>query len=250
MAIVRAEHDLASDSYLRQIGRAFRGRGLATAVYPLGPAAGELELADLLAELGANPAVHGILVQLPLPATLTFQQATEHLPRNKDVDGAHPANAGELAQGRSALAPSAPQAGLEILRAAGIALAGQTAVVVGRSPIVGRPMAQLLLRQDATVVICHSRTPSLTHFTGQADVLIAAAGRSGLISAAGVKPGATVVDFGINTVDGRIVGDVDFESTRQVAGAITPVPGGTGPVTTAVLARNLMDNAERSAGDR
>ena len=192
----------------------------------------------------ADDTVHGILVQLPLPP-LTFDVVSRHLTA-KDVEGVSAAQAGLLAQGRPQVVPSTPLAGLEILRAAGTLLAGRTAVVVGRSPIVGRPMAQLLLQQDCTVTVCHSRTPDLGHFTRQADVLVAAVGRPALISAEIVKPGSTVIDFGINDVDGRLVGDVDFEAAQRVAGAITPVPGGTGPVTTALLARNLLDLAERS----
>lgn len=250
LAIIRAEQDPAADSYLRQIRRAFGGRGLTTSTRPLGDDTDERELAELLAELASDESIHGILVQLPLPGSLTFETVARHLPPEKDVDGAHPVHAGILAQGRPGLAPSAPRAGLEMLRAARVPLAGKTAVVVGRSPIVGRPMAQLLLQEDATVVICHSRTPDLAAFTRQADVLVAAAGRPGLIDASGVKPGVVVVDFGINLVEGRLVGDVDFDSVSAVAGAITPVPGGTGPVTTAVLARNVLDNAERLSGIR
>jgi methylenetetrahydrofolate dehydrogenase (NADP+)/methenyltetrahydrofolate cyclohydrolase len=158
-------------------------------------------------------------------------------------------NAGSLAQGRTGgVVPSTPLAGLEILKAGEIPLAGRIAVVVGRSAIVGRPMALLLLQEHATVTICHSRTPNLSEVTRRADVLVAATGRAGLIDGSMVKPGATIVDFGINVVDGAIVGDVDGSSTVEVAGALTPVPGGTGPVTTAVLARNLLDLAERTLG--
>ena len=185
---------------------------------------------------------------MPLPAPLSFEVVVEHLPIAKDVEGLSPASAAALAQGRGGVVPSTPLAGLEILRRAGIPVAGRIAVVVGRSAIVGRPLALLLLVEDATVVVCHSRTPDLGAVTRQGDLLLVAAGRTNLISESHVKPGATVIDFGINAADGRLVGDVDFEAVKDVAGAITPVPGGTGPVTTAVLGRTLIDLAERGAG--
>lgn len=201
-----------------------------------------------MARLAEDTATHGILVQLPLPPPLAFEVVAGRIPVEKDVDGIHPLSAGALAQNRPGFVPSAPLAGLEILRSADIPMAGRVAVVVGRSSVVGRPMTQLMLREDATVVTCHSRTPDLGAWTRQADILLVGAGRAGLISATDVEPGATVIDFGINTVGDRIVGDVDFESVRAVAGAITPVPGGTGPVTTAVLARKLVEAAERTIG--
>jgi len=244
LAVVSVGEDPASAAYLRQIERGFAGHRLAARIEGLPAGAGEPELSNLLGRLGADRSIQGILVQLPLPEPLTFEAVTRHVPFEKDVEGLHPLNAGALAQNRPAVVPSTPLAGLEILRAARIALAGKTAVVVGRSTIVGRPLAQLLLQEHATVVICHTRTPDLGSFGRLADVLAVAAGRAGLISGSQVKPGATVVDFGISVVDGRLVGDVDFESVSAVAGAITPVPGGTGPVTTAVLARNLVGVAE------
>ena len=247
---MRVGEDPASESYLRQIIQAVAKHGLAAAVHPLPAGVAEPELARLLAALGSDRAVDGILVHLPLPPPLTSEAVARHLPADKDVDGVHPLNAGALAQGRPAPVPSAPVAGLEIVRDAGTPLAGRTAVVVGRGPVVGRPLAQLLLQADATVVICHSRTPDLASFTRQADVLLAAAGRPRLIGATHVRPGATVIDFGINAVDDRLVGDVDFDAVLGVAGAITPVPNGTGPVTTAVLARSLLDHAERGPATR
>ena len=245
LAIVCAGDDPASAAYLRQIERTFAARALATRVVQLGDRPDEQSLAARIAELVADRMVHGILVQLPLPLPLTFEVVSRCLVA-KDVEGISAPQAGLLAQGRPATVPSTPLAGLEILRAAGTPLAGRTAVVVGRSAIVGRPMAQLLLQHDCTVIVCHSRTPNLGHFTRQADILVAAVGQPALVSAAMVKPGATVIDFGINEVDGQLVGDVDFEAAQTRASAITPVPGGTGPVTTAVLARNLLDLAERS----
>ncbi len=181
----------------------------------------------------------------PLPAPLQLDRAIEHLPPAKDVEGIHPWNAGALAQGRRGIVPSTPLAGMEILAANGVRLQGASAVVVGRSPIVGRPLLHLLLLEHATVTVCHTRTADLGAVTRQADVLLVAAGRANLVDGTMVKPGAVVIDFGINVIDDKLVGDADFESVSAVAGAITPVPGGVGPVTTSVLARNLVELAER-----
>ena len=211
------------------------------------PELGADGLGDILARVARDATVQGILVPQPLAPPFTLDQVFDVLPAHKDVEGIHPLNAGALAQNRPAVVPSTPLAGIELLRAAGVRLAGTTAVVVGRSPIVGRPLALLLLAADATVVVCHSKTVDLGSVTRQADVLCVAAGRAGLVRGDMVKPGAVVIDFGINVVGDRLVGDVAFDEAADVAGAITPVPGGTGPVTTAVLARNLLDLAERGA---
>ena len=209
------------------------------------PGQGADGLRALLTQLARDSSVHGILVPQPLSPPFTLEQVFEALPATKDVEGIHPLNAGALAQNRPAVVPSTPLAGMELLRSAGIELAGKTAVVVGRSPIVGRPLTLLLLGADATVTVCHSKTDDLGRHTRQADVLCVAAGRAELVRGDMVKPGAIVLDFGINAVGDRLVGDVAFDEVSAVAGAITPVPGGTGPVTTSVLARNLLDLAER-----
>lgn len=241
--MVRVGEDPAALSYLRQITRAFERHGLAVETRALAEGCTQADLAAALAELAAAPLVHGILLQLPLPRGLRAEPLLEALPLAKDVEGLHPFHAGQLALGRATIVPSTPLAGLEVLRAAGYDPAGRLAVVVGRSAVVGRPLASLLLQADATVVICHSRTPDLGALTGQADILCAAAGRPGLIRGEMVKPGAIVLDFGTNEVDGRLVGDIDAASVAERAAAITPVPGGIGPVTTAVLARNLVQLA-------
>jgi methylenetetrahydrofolate dehydrogenase (NADP+)/methenyltetrahydrofolate cyclohydrolase len=246
LAVVRVGDDPASAAYLRQIGRTFESHGLRVSVDTLVEGVAQEGLADALGRLGADDSVHGLLLHQPLPSPLRVELAIACVPVGKDVEGVRPENAGLLAQGRPSIVPSTPLAGLEMLRADGVAIAGRTAVVVGRSPIVGRPMAQLLINGHATVITCHTRTPDLGFFTRLADILVLAAGRAALIDGSMVKPGATVIDFGINDVDGRLVGDADDHSTREVAGAVTPVPGGTGPVTTAVLARNLMELAERT----
>lgn len=241
--MLRVGDDPAALSYLRQITRAFERHGLTVEARALPAGSAQADVGAALAELAATPSVHGILLQLPLPGGLQAEPLIEALPLAKDVEGLHPYHVGRLALGRAAIAPSTPLAGLEILRAAGYSPAGRLAVVVGRSAVVGRPLASLLLQADATVVICHSRTPDLGALTRQADILCAAAGRPGLIRGEMIKPGAIVLDFGTNEVDGRLVGDVDMDAAATRAAAITPVPGGVGPVTTAVLARNLLQLA-------
>jgi methylenetetrahydrofolate dehydrogenase (NADP+)/methenyltetrahydrofolate cyclohydrolase len=245
LAIVEAADDPAASAYLRQIERSFERHGLGT-VRTRPDTVEQDALGLLLDSLAADDSVHGILLTQPLPAPLRLDLAVEHLAVSKDVEGIHPWNAGQLAQGRPTIVPSTPLAGIEILKASDVELSGKSAVVVGRSPIVGRPLIQLLLLEHATVTVCHTRTADLAAVTRQADVLLLAAGRAALVDGTMVKPGATVVDFGINVVGERLVGDADFESVSAVAGAITPVPGGVGPVTTAVLARNLVELAERA----
>lgn len=240
--------DPASVYYARQIARTFERHRLATSAVLLEAHAGLDAVSARLAELAEDAGVHGILLQLPLPPGLEAAALIERLPLDKDVEGLHPYNAGRLALGRPTFIPSTPLAGLEILRRSGIELSGRLAVVVGRSTIVGRPLASLLVQADCTVVTCHTRTRDLPAMTRQADILLAAAGRPAVISASMVKPGAVVIDFGTSEVDGRLVGDVDFEPVAELADAITPVPGGVGPVTTAVLGRNLVAAARaRSA---
>ncbi|HEX9017124.1 MAG TPA: bifunctional 5,10-methylenetetrahydrofolate dehydrogenase/5,10-methenyltetrahydrofolate cyclohydrolase, partial [Chloroflexota bacterium] len=189
-------------------------------------------------------AVHGVIVQMPLPPHLNQDMATSLLSPLKDVDGIHPYNAGMLALGRPSFIPATPFGGLEILKRSGIDLKGKECVIVGRSNIVGKPMFFLLLQEHATVTICHSRTRDLAAVCRRADVLVAAIGKAKMITADYVKPGAVVVDFGINVVDGKIVGDVDFDAVKEIAGAITPVPGGTGPTTNAILLRNTFEAAK------
>lgn len=195
--------------------------------------------------MAADDAIHGILLTQPLPSPLRLDLALRHLPVGKDVEGIHPEHAGLLTQGQRTIVPSTPLAGIEILQAEGVELRGKHAVIVGRSQIVGRPLIQLLLAEHATVSVCHTRTPDLGEITRQADVLLVAAGRANLVTGSMVKPGAIVVDFGINMLGDKMVGDAEAESVAEVAGALTPVPGGVGPVTNAVLARNLVELAER-----
>ncbi|HLH25895.1 MAG TPA: bifunctional 5,10-methylenetetrahydrofolate dehydrogenase/5,10-methenyltetrahydrofolate cyclohydrolase [Chloroflexota bacterium] len=245
LAVVQVGDEAAASAYVRSLVRAHEGAGMACRVTRLPADADPAAVLAAVRRLDADPAVHGILIQAPLPAPLTLAEAAAAMAPTKDVDGSHPLNLGLLAQGRAGIAPCTPEGGIELLRRNRLPIAGQRAVVVGRGPTVGRPLALLLIGLDATVTVCHSRTPDLAAVTRQADLLIAAAGRAGLITAEMVQPGATVLDFGVNEVDGRLVGDVAYDAVAAVAGAITPVPGGTGPVTNAVLLRHVLDAARR-----
>jgi methylenetetrahydrofolate dehydrogenase (NADP+)/methenyltetrahydrofolate cyclohydrolase len=245
LAVVQVGAEPAANAYVRSIVRACEGIGFACTVEQLAADSDPEAVLGTIRRLDAHPEVHGILIQAPLPPPLTLADAAEAMGPAKDVDGAHPLNLGRLAQGRPAIAPCTPAGGIELLRRAEIPIAGQRAVVVGRGPTVGRPLALLLLGLDATVTVCHSRTRDLGAVTREADLLVAATGRPGLIRAAMVKPGAVVLDFGVNEVDGQLVGDVAFDEVSAVAGAITPVPGGTGPMTNAVLLRQVLAAAQR-----
>jgi methylenetetrahydrofolate dehydrogenase (NADP+)/methenyltetrahydrofolate cyclohydrolase len=204
------------------------------------------ELAALLAELNADVRVHGILLQLPLPGHLDDAEMTALIAPEKDVDGLTPVNAGLLMHGREGLVPCTPSGVMELLRHDGTRLEGAHAVVVGRSQLVGKPLAQLLLAANATVTHCHSRTRDLGEECRRADVLVAAAGRRDLITADMVRPGAVVIDVGTNRGEDGLTGDVDFEAVKEVAGAITPVPGGVGPMTRAKLLENTLDASRRA----
>ncbi len=198
-------------------------------------------------ELNADPTIHGILVQLPLPKQISEQRVIAAIAPHKDVDGFHVASAGALMTGSPGFLPCTPYGVMKLLEAAGVSLRGAEAVVIGRSNIVGKPQAMLLLQSDATVTICHSRTRDLASHTRRADVLVAAVGRAKMITADMVKPGATVIDVGMNRDEnGKLCGDVDFDSVVEVAGAITPVPGGVGPMTRAMLLVNTLEAAERA----
>ncbi len=248
IAVVRVGNDPASVRYASQIERAFLGAAMGFRLEALPESTDDADLARVLAALAADPTVNGILLQFPLPPRLSRERAVEAIDPAKDVDGVSPLNAGRLFVGRGHyFAPATPLGGIEILRRSGIQIAGRHAVVVGRSEIVGRPLAMLLLGEHATVTICHSRTPDLAHFTRDASILAVAVGRPGMISGDMVAPGAVVLDFGINVVDGKLVGDVDQAVVSSVAGAITPVPRGTGPMTNAMLLSNTLEAAKRQS---
>jgi methylenetetrahydrofolate dehydrogenase (NADP+)/methenyltetrahydrofolate cyclohydrolase len=209
----------------------------------------QAKLLATIKTLNAEPSVDGILLQLPLPAGLDGQAAILAIDYRKDVDGVHPINAGLLAQGRPGFVPNTPAGGMALLKHYGLAVAGKRAAVVGRSAIVGRPMAALLTAADATVTLCHSRTADLGATLRQCEIVCVAAGRAGLVTAKMIAPGAVVIDFGTNVgADGSLVGDVDFAAVSEIASAITPVPGGTGPVTNVMLMQNLLRAASRDEG--
>jgi methylenetetrahydrofolate dehydrogenase (NADP+)/methenyltetrahydrofolate cyclohydrolase len=240
LAAVQVGEDPASAAYVRSKIRACGEAGLASRhCTPPADVPAERLLA-LIGELNRDPAVHGILVQLPLPAHLDERTVLEAVDPAKDVDGFTYANIGRLVENRPRFVPCTPAGILELLDREGVTIPGRRAVVVGRSEIVGKPAAFLLLHRHATVTLCHSRTADLADETRRADILVAAAGRPGLIRGDMVKPGAAVIDVGINRVEGKLVGDVDFASVAPVAGAITPVPGGVGPMTVAMLLRNTL----------
>lgn len=254
IAVVRAGEDPASVSYANAIQRTCELRKLAFEMHALPEEVGEAELLSRVVRLNEDPGVHGIMIQEPLPKGIRAEVITDALSPAKDIDGVHPANTGRLAQaepvGRSAgvsgfFVPATPAGGLELLKRHGVALNGKLAVIVGRSRIVGKPMAMLLLRENATVILCHSRTADLPAICRQADILCAAVGRAKMITADWVKPGAVVVDFGVNFQNEVMVGDVDFEGVQEVASMITPVPGGTGPMTNVMLLKNLLEAARR-----
>ena len=244
LAIVQMGDDPAATAYVKRIERAFAAAEMVCILHQLPAGTSEADFRDTIVELNQDARVHGVIVQMPLPPHLNQEMVTSRLSPLKDVDGIHPHNAGLLALGRPAFVPATPFGGLELLKRSGIEIKGKEAVIVGRSNIVGKPMFFLLLQEHATVTVCHSRTRNLPEVTRRADILVAAIGKARMITADMVKPGAVVLDFGINVVEGKVVGDVDFEAVKGVAGAITPVPGGTGPTTNAVLLRNTLDAAK------
>ena len=249
LAVVLVGEDPASQIYVRNKTRAGQEVGIAVFDHKLPKDTTEAALITLLQQLSADPKVHGVLVQLPLPAPLSATRILEALDPAKDVDGLLTQNVGLLWLGRPHLVPCTPLGVMRLLKEAGTPLAGAKAVVVGRSNLVGRPIAGLLLAADATVTICHSRTRDLPQQVAAADIVIAALGRPESIRGEWIRPGATVIDVGINRLaDGKIVGDVEFDVARQRAGAITPVPGGVGPLTIAMLLSNTAQAARAQSG--
>ena len=251
LAALEVGSDPAAQSYVRSIRRACDHTKMTFRHVQLEQTTAQAELDEQIHALNVDAEVDGIILYLPLPAHLDAARAVDALDPRKDVDGLHPTNLGLLAQGNSALVPNTPAGGMELLRRYEIPIAGLKAVVVGRSNVVGKPMALLLLQSHATVTICHSRTADLAAEVRQADILAVAAGRAGLVTGEMIKPGAVVLDFGVNyDAGGGMRGDVDFESAAAVAGAITPVPGGTGPVTNMMLLRNTLEAARRHIGTK
>jgi methylenetetrahydrofolate dehydrogenase (NADP+) / methenyltetrahydrofolate cyclohydrolase len=242
LATVLVGDDPASAIYVSSKRKACAEAGIDSFHHELSADTAESELLDLVAELNHDDRVTGILTQLPLPPHVDEEKVIQAIDPLKDVDGFHPTNAGLLFLGRPTLVPATPSGVMELLSEYRVQLVGAGAVVVGRSNIVGKPQALLLLAEHATVTVCHSRTRDLAAVVGGADVVVAAAGRAGMISADMVKPGATVVDVGINRVEGKVVGDV-ADDVREVAGLLSPVPGGVGPMTIAMLLRNTVKAA-------
>jgi methylenetetrahydrofolate dehydrogenase (NADP+)/methenyltetrahydrofolate cyclohydrolase len=241
ISIVNVGDNPSAMAYEKAIIRAASGIEMKAESVHLSDSSTQDDLNRAIDRLNDDPSVHGIILLQPLPPHLDRVAVSDRLDPLKDIDGITTFNAGRIFHDdRDVLAPSTPAGGMALLKHYDIEIAGRHAVVVGRSPVVGKPMSLMLLAANATVSICHSRTPDLAEFTKQADILVSAVGRPGTIQRHMVKPGAVVVDFGVNFVDSRMIGDVDFHSVKQVAGGITPVPGGTGRVTTMVLVRNTM----------
>jgi methylenetetrahydrofolate dehydrogenase (NADP+)/methenyltetrahydrofolate cyclohydrolase len=248
LAVVLVGEDPASAVYVRSKGKATREAGMESLEHRLPDTTTQGELIALVEQLNDDPTVDGILVQLPLPKHLDAQEVLLRISPDKDVDGFHPINAGRLATGVSGFVPCTPLGCVMLLEDRLGDLSGLDAVVIGRSNIVGKPMAALLTARNVTVTLCHSRTRNLPHYLRHADIVVAAIGSSRFVQGDWLKPGATVIDVGMNREDGRLTGDVDFDGAASVAGAITPVPGGVGPMTIAVLLRNTLVAAYRREG--
>lgn len=247
LAVIMAGNNPASEIYVRNKRRACKRAGIESKYVKFEEDVSQAELLDAIDRLNSDKSVHAILVQLPLPKQIDELAVLDAILPEKDADGFHVVNAGRLLTGRECTLPCTPAGCMELLRRSGVPLSGAEAVVVGRSNIVGKPMALLLQQANCTVTMCHSRTKGLAEHVKRADIVVCAAGRRGLITADMIKEGAAVIDVGINrTDDGKVVGDVDFESAEKVAGYITPVPGGVGPMTVAMLMKNAIIAAERS----
>lgn len=248
LAVVVCGRSAPSMVYLERILKACAQVGIEGSfvdVPGVGAADQELELAAAIKGLNDDPKINGIIVQMPLPEGVRLRTVVDAIDPLKDIDGIHPLNAGLLRLGYEGFIPATAHAALEMIHRSGVTVQGSDAVVIGRSPVVGMPLAFMLTREDATVTACHSKTRDLADKVRSADIVVVAAGKPGLVTGAMLKPGAVVIDVGINVVDGRIVGDVDFPSAETVASAITPVPGGVGPLTNALLLSHLMRAAQR-----
>ncbi len=241
LAVVLVGDDPASRIYVRNKEKNCQELGIRSEVYRLPATTTQAELNALIQKLNADAKINGILVQLPLPAPLREEEVTYLIKPEKDVDGFHPFNLGRLLRGEDGICPCTPAGIMALIKESGIEVCGRECVVVGRSNIVGKPVAQLLLQEHGTVTICHSRTRDLPTMIRRADLLVVAVGKAGLVEGTMVKPGAVVIDVGMNRLpSGKVVGDVDFSSVSKVAGAITPVPGGVGPMTIAMLMKNTV----------
>ncbi len=249
LAVVLVGEDPASHVYVRNKEKACHDLGYYSEVHRLSAETTQEELLALVDKLNKQENIHGILVQLPLPKQIEEKAVIDAIAPQKDVDGFHPINVGNLMIGDDSLLPCTPAGVIEMIKRTGIELAGKHAVVIGRSNIVGKPVSMLLQREHATVTMCHSRTANMKEITRQADILVVAIGRANFVDASFIKPGAVVIDVGMNRLDnGKLAGDVDFESAKEVSGPITPVPGGVGPMTITMLMQNTLVAARRAHG--
>ncbi|TBL79872.1 bifunctional methylenetetrahydrofolate dehydrogenase/methenyltetrahydrofolate cyclohydrolase FolD [Paenibacillus thalictri] len=248
LAVVIVGEDPASQVYVRNKAKSCEEAGIYSEVHRLPVQTSEAELLQLIRQLNDNPRIHGILVQSPLPKHISEERVVEEIAVTKDVDCFHPTNVGNVSIGKDAPLPCTPAGVIQILKKINVPIAGKHAVVIGRSNIVGKPMAMLLLRENATVTICHSRTANLEEITRQADILVAAVGKAKLVRKEHVKPGAVVIDVGMNRLDtGKLAGDVDFDDVLDTAGYVTPVPGCVGPMTITILLQNTLEAARKFA---
>ncbi|CAM4508472.1 MAG: bifunctional methylenetetrahydrofolate dehydrogenase/methenyltetrahydrofolate cyclohydrolase FolD [Paenibacillus macerans] len=249
LAVVLVGEDPASQVYVRNKEKACHDLGYYSEVHRLPASTSQEELLALVDKLNRQNNIHGILVQLPLPKHIDEKAVIDAISVDKDVDGFHPVNVGNLVIGDDSLLPCTPAGVIELIKRAGVEIAGKHAVVIGRSNIVGKPVSLLLQRENATVTMCHSRTANMKELTKQADILVVAIGRANFVDASYVKPGAVVIDVGMNRLDnGKLAGDVDFDSVKEVSGPITPVPGGVGPMTITMLMQNTLIAAKRLQG--
>lgn len=245
LAVILVGDDPASEIYVNNKGKGCAEVGIHSETIRMNAETTQEELIGTIRRLNEDPSVNGILVQLPLPRHLDENAVLAEIVPEKDVDGFHLLNVGHLMTGTEGVVPCTPKGALKMIRSTGIDLNGKEAVVIGRSNIVGKPMAMLLLQENCTVTMCHSRTKDLAAHTRNADVLVVAVGKAGFVTGDMIKPGAVVIDVGINRVNGKVTGDVDFESASEVAGWITPVPGGVGKMTITMLLENTVEAAER-----
>ncbi len=248
LAVILVGDDPASQVYVRNKARACKACGIKSHVIRMSAETTQQELIEKIREINADASIHGLLIQLPLPKHLDEARALAEVDWRKDVDGFHLMNAGALLSGQASVLPCTPAGCIELLRRSSVPMQGANAVVIGRSNIVGKPMALLLLQENCTVTVCHSKTKNIADITRSADILVAAVGRANFVKGDMIKPGAAVVDVGINRLDdGTLTGDVDFAEAQKVAGWITPVPGGVGPMTIAMLMENTVKAAEKYA---
>ncbi|MGG6309708.1 bifunctional methylenetetrahydrofolate dehydrogenase/methenyltetrahydrofolate cyclohydrolase FolD [Paenibacillus macerans] len=249
LAVVLVGEDPASQVYVRNKEKACHDLGYYSEVHRLSAETSQEELLALVDKLNRQGNIHGILVQLPLPKHIDEKAVIDAISVEKDVDGFHPVNVGNLVIGDDSLLPCTPAGVIELIKRTGVEMSGKHAVVIGRSNIVGKPVSLLLQRENATVTMCHSRTANMKELTQQADILVVAIGRAQFVDASYVKPGAVVIDVGMNRLDnGKLAGDVDYESAKEVSGPITPVPGGVGPMTITMLMKNTLIAAKRLQG--